>query len=66
MEFQPHRIAILEGIRSRDPVKARAAMDGYFDAQRERFERDAGLRSLNLSNPGLIGVVSDMVRLIKD
>jgi GntR family transcriptional regulator, transcriptional repressor for pyruvate dehydrogenase complex len=66
MEFQPHRIAILEGIRSRDPVKARAAMDGYFDAQRERFERDAGLRALNLSNPGLIDVVSDMVRLIKD
>jgi GntR family transcriptional regulator, transcriptional repressor for pyruvate dehydrogenase complex len=66
MEFQPHRIAILEGIRSRDAVKARAAMDGYFDAQRERFERDAGLRALNLSNPGLIGVVSDMVRLIKD
>ena len=66
MEFQPHRIAILEGIRSRDPVKARAAMDGYFDAQRERFERDAGLRALNLSNPGLIGVVSDMVRMIKD
>jgi GntR family transcriptional regulator, transcriptional repressor for pyruvate dehydrogenase complex len=66
MEFQPHRIAILEGIRSRDAVKARAAMDSYFDAQRERFERDAGLSALNLSNPGLIGVVSDMVRLIKD
>lgn len=66
MEFQPHRIAILESIKSRDPVKARKAMDGYFEAQRERFERDANLRSVNLSSPSLIGVVSDMVRLIKD
>lgn len=66
MEFQPHRVAILDGLRSGDPVQARTAMDGYFDAQRQRFEQDAGLRALNLSNPGLIDVVSDMVRLIKD
>lgn len=66
LEFQPHRVAILDGIRSRDSAQARTAMDGYFDAQRERFEQDAGLRTLNLSNPGLIDVVSDMVRLIKD
>lgn len=66
MEFQAHRVAILDGIRSRDPAQARIAMDQYFDAQRERFERDDGLRALNLSNPGLIGVVSDMVRLIRD
>lgn len=66
MEFQPHRVAILEGIRSRDPIKARKAMDGYFEAQRERFERDANLRAVNLSSPGLIRIVSDMVRLIKD
>lgn len=66
MEFQTHRVALLDGIRSGDPAKARAAMDGYFDAQRERFERDSGLKALKLSNPGLIGVVSDMVRMIKD
>ena len=66
LEFQPHRIAILAGLKSRDPVQSRTAMDRYFDAQRERFERDAGLSALNLSNPGLIGVVSAMVRLIKD
>lgn len=66
MEFQAHRVAILDGIRSGDPALARIAMDQYFDAQRERFERDEGLRALNLSNPGLIGVVSDMVRLIRD
>ena len=66
MEFQSHRVAILAGIKSRDPAQARKAMDCYFDAQRERFEQDAGLSSLSLSNPGLIGVVSDLVRLIKD
>jgi GntR family transcriptional repressor for pyruvate dehydrogenase complex len=66
LEFQPHRVAILDGIRSGDPVQARTAMDGYFDAQRERFEQDTGLSALNLSSPGLINVVSDMVRLIKD
>lgn len=66
MEFQPHRIAILAGLRASDLAQARAAMDGYFVAQRERFEQDSELRTLNLSNPGLIGVVSDMVRLIKD
>lgn len=65
LAFQPHRVAILAGLRSRDPVKARRAMDRYFDAQRERFEQDAHLRTLNLSSPGLIDVVSDMVRLIK-
>lgn len=65
LAFQPHRVAILAGLRSRDPVKARRAMDRYFDAQRERFEQDANLRTLNLSSPGLIDVVSDMVRLIK-
>ena len=66
LEFQPHRVAILEGLRSRDPVTARKAMDGYFDAQRERFERDANLRAVSFSSPGLIGVVADMVRLIRD
>ena len=63
--FQPHRVAILKGLQSRDPAKARDAMDRYFDAQRERFEQDANLRTLNLSSPGLINVVSDMVRLIR-
>lgn len=65
LAFQPHRVAILEGIRSRDPLKAREAMDRYFDAQRERFEQDANLRTLDLSSPGLIDVVSDMVRMIR-
>jgi GntR family transcriptional regulator, transcriptional repressor for pyruvate dehydrogenase complex len=65
LEFQPHRVAILKGIKSGDPMQARKAMDRYFASQRERFEQDVGLSALNLSNPGLIGVVSDMVRLIK-
>lgn len=66
LEFQPHRIAILEGIRSRDPVKARVAMDRYFQAQRARFEQDESLRSLNLSSPKLVTIVSDMVRQSRD
>ncbi len=66
LEFQPHRVAILEGLRSRDPAKARAAMDRYFEAQRARFEQDDSLRSLNLSSPKLVTIVSDMVRHSKD
>ncbi len=62
MDFQPYRIAILDGIRARDPAAARSAMDRYFDAQRERFEQDDILRALNLSNPGMIDAVADMVR----
>lgn len=62
LEFQPHRIAILEGIRSGDPAQARGAMDRYFDAQRARFEQDESLRSLNLASPKLVTIVSDMVR----
>ncbi|MCP3730011.1 GntR family transcriptional regulator [Sphingomonas sp. MG17] len=62
MDFQPHRVAILDGIRARDAAVARAAMDRYFDAQRERFEQDDILRAINLSNPRLIDAVSDMVR----
>ncbi len=65
MEFQPHRIAILEGLRCRDPLIARTAMDRYFDAQRALFDRDANLRALNLSSPNLINVVSDMVLQFK-
>ena len=66
LEFQPHRIAILDGLRSGEPAKARAAMDRYFEAQRARFEQDEALRSLNLSSPKLVTIVSDMVRLSKD
>ena len=66
LEFQPHRVAILEGILSRDATKARAAMDRYFEAQRARFEADETLSSLNLSSPKLVTIVSDMVRLSKD
>lgn len=66
LEFQPHRVAILDGIVSRDPTRARAAMDCYFEAQRARFEADDALSSLNLSSPKLVAIVSDMVRLSKD
>lgn len=65
MDFQPYRLAILEGIRARDAVAARAAMDEYFDAQRERFEQDDILRAINLSHPGFIDVVGNMVRQFK-
>ena len=61
LEFQPHRIAILEGLRSGDPAKAGRAMDKYFKAQRERLSKDKRLNSLDLTSPGLIHVVSDMV-----
>ncbi len=62
MEFQPHRLAILEGFRRRDPQAVRQSMDSYFDAQRARFERDKALRSINLASPKLVTIVSDMVR----
>ena len=41
-------------------------MDRYFEAQRARFEQDEALRSLNLSSPKLVTIVSDMDRLSKD
>ena len=66
IEFQPHRVAILDGLRSGDPLVARRAMDQYFQAQHTRFEQDETLRSLNLSSPKLVAVVSDMVRHSKD
>jgi GntR family transcriptional repressor for pyruvate dehydrogenase complex len=62
LEFQVYRVAILEGVRSGDPVKAGRAMDRYFKAQRERFEKDKKLRTIDLTSPGLINIVSDMVR----
>ncbi len=62
IDFQPHRIALLEGIRSRKPLVARAAVDQYFEAQRKRFEQDEDLCSINLSNPRLISAVSEMLR----
>lgn len=66
LDFQPHRVAILDGIRSGDPAKARAAMDVYFEAQRERFQQDESLRSVDLSSPKLVAIVSDMVRQSRD
>ena len=66
LDFQVHRTAILEGIRSGEPKIARQAMDHYFDAQRTRFEQDQNLCMLNLSSPSLIGVVANMVRQLKD
>ena len=62
LNFQLHRMAILKGLKSGEPKIARQAMDRYFDAQRIRFEQDQNLCTLNLSSPGLIGVVADMVR----
>ena len=62
MDFQVHRVAILDGLRSGDPAAACQAVDEYFDAQRKRFEQDDNLRALNLSNPRLIDVVGNMVR----
>jgi GntR family transcriptional regulator, transcriptional repressor for pyruvate dehydrogenase complex len=62
MDFQPHRVAILKGLRSGEPAVARRAMDRYFDAQRKLFERDENLRALNLSHPSLIHGVANMVR----
>lgn len=66
LDFQPHRIAILEGIRSGDPVAARHAMERYFEAQRARFEGEEALRSINLASPKLVTIVSDMVRQSRD
>jgi len=65
LEYQAHRVAILEGIRSGDPRVARRAMDRYFEAQRARFEQDDNLRALKLSNPSLINGVAKMVRQYK-
>ena len=66
LEFQPHRIAILAGIRSGNPVTARKAMDCYFEAQRALFEHDKSLRSVDLSSQRLVTIVSDMVRQSKE
>ena len=63
LDFQPHRIAIVEGLRLGDVAAARRAMDKYFEAQRDRFEQDDALRSINLASPKLVTIVSDMVRL---
>ena len=65
LEFQFHRLAILDGIKSADPRVALRAMDRYFDAQRARFERGHNLRALKLSNPSLINVVGKIVRQYK-
>lgn len=61
LDFQPHRVAIVASLRSRDLPTARAAIDGYFEAQRERFDADATLRAINLSQPRAIEVVADMM-----
>jgi GntR family transcriptional repressor for pyruvate dehydrogenase complex len=66
MDFQPYRLEILKGLRSRDPKVARAAMQRYFDAQRKRFEQDENLSAGNLSHPGLIHAISEMVRQFKN
>ena len=66
MDFQPHRLAILEGLRSRSPQLAREATDLYFEAQRQRFEQDKDLHTLNLSNPRLVNAIAEMVRNFKD
>ena len=62
MAFQPHRLAILDGLRSRNPALASGAMDRYFDAQRTRFEQVKDLHALSLSDPRVINVIASMVR----
>ena len=66
LDFQPHRIAILQGLRSGSTTEARTAMDRYFEAQRARFDQDEALRSLDLASPKLVAVVSELVRQFKD
>ena len=61
-DFQPYRLALLDGLRSRKPAVSREAMDRYFDAQRKRFEQDENLSTLDLSNPRLISVAANIVR----
>ena len=65
MDFQSYRVSIVNGLKSRDPKIALQAMNRYFEAQRARFEQDKIMSSLNLSSPGLITVVANMVRQIK-
>ena len=65
LSFQPHRLSIIEGLRSGDSTEALGAMDAYLGAQRALFERDDNLSALNLSNPNLINVVANMVRQLK-
>ena len=61
LDFQPYRVAIVAGLRSRDLPTAQVAMDRYFDAQRARFDQDAILRAINLSQPRAIEVVANMM-----
>ena len=65
MEFQPHRVAILAGLQSKNPVTARVVMSRYFDAQRIRFGQDDKLNALDLSSPSLINIVANMVHQFK-
>ena len=65
MEFQPLRLSILAGLRSRDRAVTRGAMDTYFNAQRRRFEQDKNLCDLQLSNPRLFQVAANIVRQFK-
>jgi GntR family transcriptional regulator, transcriptional repressor for pyruvate dehydrogenase complex len=64
--FQGDRCSIRDGIKSGSPKKARVAMDQYFDDQRARFVDDEALRSLNLSDPRLISMVTEIVRSFKN
>ena len=66
LEFQPHRLAIVAGLRSGNSVEASKAMSAYFEAQQALMERDENLRSYNLSNPNLIVMVADIVRQFKE
>ena len=61
LDFQPNRVAIVAALRARDPEAAQVAMRDYFEAQRRRFMQDDKLRLLDLSSPGLIDVVANMV-----
>ena len=61
-EFQPHRLSILEALQARDVKRAKEAMNAYLDAQKALFKRDDGLTALDLSNPSLVSLISDVVR----
>ncbi|WP_206243536.1 FadR/GntR family transcriptional regulator [Novosphingobium terrae] len=63
--FQNDRRKIFEGIEAHNISVAVAAMESYFEHQRERFVEDKALGALNLSDPRLIEGLAEMVRQMK-
>ena len=62
LQFQPYRLAVLQGLRSSDPTKASTAMNAYMEKQRILLERDDSVCAFNLSNPKLISAVANVMR----